>query len=212
MKKIVLSLFKIVMIAGVFAGAMCACGGSATGASEQGGDSLKMAKATSEASSDLATFQLKGSVKSVTYSDDYYYGNKTFNFSADGELQCDSNVSVERDSLNRIRILLFPYKSETGVDLKYMVSFKYDDQGRVRAIRDEGQGWSSRARLSYDEKDLVVVDSTKSPDGLTVTDYNYTQIDYKGNWLSREYVSRNEGKSDSLSQEKGAEMRVITYY
>lgn len=192
------------MLAVVAVGVISSCGGS---------DKVAQVDAEAEvAHPDLATFQLNGAVRSVTYNDDYYFENRMFKFSVDGMLECDSLVEVERDSIDRIKMLLFPYKSDTGIDLKYVVSFRYDEKGRVSAIREEGQGWSSRARLSYDEKDLVVVDSTKSPDGLTVTDYNYTQIDDKGNWLSREYVSRNEGKSDSLSQEKGAEMRVIAYY
>lgn len=192
------------MLAVVAVGVISSCGGS---------DKVAQVDAEAEvAHPDLATFQLNEAVRSVTYNDDYYFENRTFKFSVDGMLECDSLVEVERDSIDRIKMLLFPYKSDTGIDLKYVVSFRYDEKGRVSAIREEDHGWSSRARLTYDEKGFVSVDSTKSPDGLTVTDYNYTQIDDKGNWLSREYVSRNEGKTDSLSQEKGTESRVIAYY
>ena len=192
------------MLAVVAVGVISSCGGS---------DKVAQVDAEAEvAHPDLATFQLNGAVRSVTYNDDYYFENRTFKFSVDGMLECDSLVEVERDSIDRIKMLLFPYKSDTGIDLKYVVIFRYDEKGRVSAIREEDHGWSSRARLTYDEKGFVSVDSTKSPEGLSVTTYSDIKVDDKGNWLSREYVSRNEGKTDSLSQEKGTESRVIAYY
>lgn len=204
MKKIVFRMFRVAMLVMAVAGVMSSCGGSSADKSSE--------EKASEVKTDMSTFQLKGEVKSVTYKEDYYFGSRTFNFTEDGKLQCDSTVEVERDSVDRIKMLLFPYKSETGVDLKYVVSFRYDNEGRVRAIRDEDQGWSSRAKLTYDEKGLVSVDSTKSPEGLSVTDYKYSKIDDKGNWVAREYVTRNSAKTDSLAEEKGSEERAIIYY
>lgn len=204
MKKIVFRMFRVAMLVMAVAGVMSSCGGSSADKSSE--------EKASEVKTDMSTFQLKGEVKSVTYKEDYYFGSRTFNFTEDGKLQCDSTVEVERDSVDRIKMLLFPYKSETGVDLKYVVSFRYDNEGRVRAIRDEDQGWSSRAKLTYDEKGFVSVDSTKSPEGLSVTDYKYSKIDDKGNWVAREYVTRNSAKTDSLAEEKGSEERAIIYY
>ena len=204
MKKIVFRMFRVAMLVMAVAGVMSSCGGASADKSSE--------EKASEVKTDMSTFQLKGEVKSVTYKEDYYFGSRTFNFTEDGKLQCDSSVVVERDSVDRIKMLLFPYKSETGVDLKYVVSFRYDKDGRVSAIRDEDQGWSSRAKLTYDEKGFVSVDSTKSPEGLSVTDYKYSKVDDKGNWVAREYVTRNSAKTDSLAEEKGSEERAIIYY
>ena len=195
---------KAIMLAGVAIGMICSCGSSDKTAQES--------EAIEGACSDLATFQLKGAVKSVTYNDDSYYGNKTFEFSKEGVLQSDSTIKVDRDSLNRIKMMIFPYESQTGVTLDYVVRFKYDKEGKVEAIHDEKQGWKGLAKLNYDEKGFVKVDSTSCPEGLMVTDYTYSSVDDKGNWVKREYVSHHDSKQDSLSQEKGAETRVISYY
>lgn len=204
MKKIVFRMFRVAMLVMAVAGVMSSCGGSSVDKSSE--------EKASEVKTDMSTFQLKGEVKSVTYKEDYYFGSRTFNFTEDGKLQCDISVVVERDSVDRIKMLLFPYKSETGVDLKYVVSFRYDKDGRVSAIRDEDQGWSSRAKFIYDENGFVKVDSTKNPKGESVTDYNYSKVDDKGNWVAREYVTRNSAKTDSLAEEKGSEERAIIYY
>ena len=192
------------MLAGVAVGMITSCGGS---------DKAVQVETDAEVvHSDLVTFQLDGPVKSVTYNDDYYFENKTFNFSVDGRLECDSLFEVERDSVDRIKMLLFPYKSETGVDLKYVVSFRYDKEGRVRAISDDDHGWRSRAKLTYNEKGFVSVDSTKSPEGLSVTTYSDIEVDDKGNWVSRKYETSDSEKTDSLSNENGTNQRVIKYY
>ena len=192
------------MLAVVAVGVISSCGGS---------DKVAQVDAEAEvAHPDLATFQLNGVVRSVTYNDDYYFENRTFKFSVDGKLQCDSSVEVERDSVDRIKMLLFPYKSETGVDLKYVVSFRYDKEGRVRAISEDDHGWKSRAKLTYNEKGFVSVDSTKSPEGLSVTTYSDIEVDDKGNWVSRKYETRDSEKTDSLSNENGTNQRVIKYY
>ena len=192
------------MLVMAVAGVMSSCGGSSADKSSE--------EKASEVKTDMSTFQLKGEVKSVTYKEDYYFGSRTFNFTEDGKLQCDSSVEVERDSIGRIKMLLFPYKSDTGIDLKYVVSFRYDEKGRVSAIREEDHGWSSRARLTYDEKGFVSVDSTKSPEGLSVTTYSDIKVDDKGNWVSRKYETRNSEKTDSMSNENGTNQRVIKYY
>ena len=204
MKKIVFRMFRVAMLVMAVAGVMSSCGGSSADKSSE--------EKASEVKTDMSTFQLKGEVKSVTYKEDYYFGSRTFNFTEDGKLQCDSSVEVERDSIGRIKMLLFPYKSDTGIDLKYVVSFRYDEKGRVSAIREEDHGWSSRARLTYDEKGFVSVDSTKSPEGLSVTTYSDIKVDDKGNWVSRKYETRNSEKTDSMSNENGTNQRVIKYY
>lgn len=204
MKKIVFRMFRVAMLVMAVAGVMSSCGGSLADKSSE--------EKASEVKTDMSTFQLKGEVKSVTYKEDYYFGSRTFNFTEDGKLQCDSSVEVERDSIDRIKMLLFPYKSDTGIDLKYVVSFRYDEKGRVSAIREEDHGWSSRARLTYDEKGFVSVDSTKSPEGLSVTTYSDIKVDDKGNWVSRKYETRNSEKTDSMSNENGTNQRVIKYY
>ena len=204
MKKIVFRMFRVAMLVMAVAGVMNSCGGSSADKSSE--------EKASEVKTDMSTFQLKGEVKSVTYKEDYYFGSRTFNFTEDGKLQCDSSVEVERDSIGRIKMLLFPYKSDTGIDLKYVVSFRYDEKGRVSAIREEDHGWSSRARLTYDEKGFVSVDSTKSPEGLSVTTYSDIKVDDKGNWVSRKYETRNSEKTDSMSNENGTNQRVIKYY
>ena len=204
MKKIVFRMFRVAMLVMAMAGVMSSCGGSSADKSSE--------EKASEVKTDMSTFQLKGEVKSVTYKEDYYFGSRTFNFTEDGMLECDSLVEVERDSIDRIKMLLFPYKSDTGIDLKYVVSFRYDEKGRVSAIREEDHGWSSRARLTYDEKGFVSVDSTKSPEGLSVTTYSDIKVDDKGNWVSRKYETRNSEKTDSMSNENGTNQRVIKYY
>lgn len=204
MKKIVFRMFRVAMLVMAVAGVMSSCGGSSADKSSE--------EKASEVKTDMSTFQLKGEVKSVTYKEDYYFENRTFKFSVDGMLECDSSVEVERDSIDRIKMLLFPYKSDTGIDLKYVVSFRYDEKGRVSAIREEDHGWSSRARLTYDEKGFVSVDSTKSPEGLSVTTYSDIKVDDKGNWVSRKYETRNSEKTDSMSNENGTNQRVIKYY
>lgn len=211
MKKIVFRMFRVAMLVMAVAGVMSSCGGNSTQGEKENVDTLQGDKGAN-ATSDLATFQLKGAVKSVAYSDDYYFEKRTFNFSKEGQLQCDSTMKVERDSLNRIMTIVFPYVAQTGVTLDYIVRFKYDEKGRVNSIIDEKQGWKGYAKLICDDQGFVAVDSTRGRHELMVTNYTYSGVDDKGNWVEREYVSRHESKHDSLPQETGSEKRVITYY
>ena len=176
---------------------------------------------------DLSVFELKGRVKSCTYSGhhtpfciDGADLNHSFEFSPDGKLVMkDPSKKFKRDKMGRLEKI-----DDYTID--------YDEKGRVKSTLCTYFLFfalcSDRCHYTYDEKGRVsqidIEDVTASGTNLAeiIADaivntmendkeyhtymYTYTKFDSKGNWIERTVI-------DNLGEVMGeTEYRTITYY
>lgn len=178
--------------------------------------------ATTISAADWGLFDLKGKVKSVTYTKGecpFMWSNgknAKITFSGDGKVNIPKGMKVVRNKQGHITNI------QISSDVVYDQTIRRDSKERITYLCQSSEGASQWAEYEFYYNSKGYVSKVICEVGIfgcsetRTTTYTYQEYDDYGNWTKRSFkaVTKTicEASTPSTSSETGSETRTITYH
>lgn len=155
-------------------------------------------------SADLQLLDLKGDVVSCKFKgecDAFNNWESTTTFDENGQIaKVDGKkLNLVRDDKGRITKYKYTEEDDMGETTEALISYKYDEQGRLASSFSSNAYAEWTRKVKYDEAGNVKSYTTTGPDG-SVSKVSILSTDDKGNWTKRKCGGTTETRKITYRQ------------